>query len=338
MDLVLGIDTSNYTTSLCAVSAKTGQLLGEARRLLPVRHGEKGLRQSDALFHHVQRLPQMMDELIADLRTKVGDAKLSWHAVGVSTRPRPLSTSYMPVFTAGQSFAECFGRALGIPVIHTSHQEGHIAAAEHFLDVPENEPFIAVHLSGGTSDVLYARRTRFGYAVTSVAEGADLHAGQFIDRVGVALGLSFPAGPQLEQLAKQAANDSTLRFTSSVRDGKMSFSGPCTAALRAISEGHPPADIALAVQACVASSVIKAINAARLRHPDATFCIIAGGVAANEWIRQRIVHRLRIERPDLKVYFAPVRYSSDNALGPATIAYRYCVTDLPSTRQSTCDK
>lgn len=321
MELILGIDTSNYTTSLCAVRAEDGVMVSDARRLLPVESGQRGLRQSDALFFHVQRLPEIMSELVAHLR--VPGSVVSWRAVGLSVRPRPMCTSYMPVFRAGYSFAHAFSLALGIPVIHTTHQEGHLAAAQYFLPDVGDDPFIAVHLSGGTSDVLLARRTRFGYTVETVGEGSDLHAGQFVDRVGVALGLPFPAGPHLEQLAKQATSDAGLRFSAQVRGASLSFSGPCSAALRAIERGHDAAEVALATQAAIANSVVKAITHAY--HLDRTVrqVVVAGGVASNEYIRNRITHRLRVLDRSLAVYFAPVKFSSDNALGPATIAYRY---------------
>ncbi|MCF8563597.1 peptidase M22 [Alicyclobacillus tolerans] len=319
--LVLGIDTSNYTTSLCAVSLEDGTVVAEARKLLPVEAGQRGLRQSDALFFHVQRLPQVMNDLMSQIRDQ--NLHTSWAAVGVSVRPRPLSASYMPVFQAGSSFAHTFARSLSLPVLPVSHQEGHLAAAQHFLDMPKEAPFVAVHISGGTSDVLVARPTRFGYAITPLGEGADLHAGQFIDRVGVALGGAFPAGPFLEQLAKSARAQPEFRLTSSATGTSLSFSGPCSAALRAIEAGVPGPDVAFAVQQCVANSVAKAVANACVRVPEAKYCVIAGGVAANAHIRERTSHRLAKAAPNLEVLYAPPRFSSDNALGPAALARKH---------------
>ncbi|GMA52404.1 hypothetical protein GCM10025857_37610 [Alicyclobacillus contaminans] len=230
----------------------------------------------------------------------------------------------MPVFRAGESVAETVGALLGAPVVRTSHQEGHIAAATYFLpDMTGDRPFLAVHLSGGTSDVVLAEGTRFGYRVTPVAEGADLHAGQFVDRVGVAMGLPFPAGPHLEQLARRVSS-STLRLGGRLVNGRLSFSGPCSAALRAIEAGVDHAEVAYAVQQCIANALVKAVDEA-LRRVDVNVsdCVIAGGVAANEAIRDRVCRRLGILRPDLRVRFAPARYSSDNALGVARIAWKF---------------
>ncbi|MCL6444319.1 MAG: peptidase M22 [Alicyclobacillus sp.] len=320
MDCVLGIDTSNYTTSLAVLSLTDGNLLADVRQLLPVAEGAKGLRQAEALFHHVRQLPQLMNELMAGVLSRCGTSPC-WRAVGVSVRPRPFAASYMPVFSAGQSFAESFSRALGIPCIHTSHQEGHIAAALHFLPSLDGTPFLAVHLSGGTSDVLLARRTSFGFCVESLGEGSDLHAGQFVDRVGVALGLPFPAGPALERLADKACGG-RVHLPARVNGSRMSFSGPCSAALRAIDRGEAPEEIAWAVQQAVANAVVKAVANAATEHPEVTAVVIAGGVAANKAIRRRITHRLGVLHPALAVHFAPARYASDNALGVAQIACR----------------
>ncbi|MCL6593123.1 MAG: peptidase M22 [Alicyclobacillus sp.] len=318
--LILGVDTSNYTTSLCALDAATGQLVAEARRLLPVATGASGLRQSEALFFHVQQLPAVMAELRAQLvqRGQMG----RWRGVGVSVRPRPLARSYMPVFQAGWGFAQAFAQALGLPLVPCSHQEGHLAAAAAFLPRLEG-PFLAVHLSGGTSDVLLAEPTRFGYRVHAVAPEADLHAGQLVDRVGVALGLPFPAGPALERLAAQAPAQSSFRLPSSPARAGLSFSGPCTAALRALARGVPPAQVALAVQVCIAHSVAKVLAVAAAQYPQVQAVVVAGGVAANADIQQRVRQRLRRHAPHLTVWFAPARFASDNALGPARIAWRF---------------
>jgi N6-L-threonylcarbamoyladenine synthase len=332
LELVLGIDTSNYTTSMCAVSCDDGHMVSEARRLLPVGAGERGLRQSDALFFHVQQFTDVMSSLMRAIPV----ADVAWRGIGVSVRPRPLASSYMPVFLAGTRFAESFAWLSGIAVVRTSHQEGHLAAADYDMDLPPGRPFLAVHLSGGTSDVLCAVRTRFGYQIESLGSSSDLNAGQFVDRVGVALGLSFPAGPQLERLAASGGQEETgsqendetcetasFRLSATVKGANMSFSGPCSAALRAVDDGVPGPALARAVFACIANSLVKAIRSAALQRPDVRTCVLAGGVMANMWIRQRVVKRLGIVAPNLVVRFANPRFSSDNALGVATIAYRY---------------
>lgn len=324
MRVVLGLDTSNYTTSVSAVCLETGAVIAEERMLLPVAAGDVGLRQSDAVFHHLKQLPTLMDRLVGQVVSRVG--RPNWSGVGVSVRPRPLAASYMPVFQVGRAFAYSIARTHSVPLICTSHQEGHLAAAVGGTTTSEPGPCIAVHLSGGTSDVLLAVPTRFGYRITPVGEGADLHAGQFVDRVGVALGGPFPAGPWLEKLAETAV-DSTFRLPTRVIGAQLSFSGPCSAAMRAIAAGESPAEVAAAVQLSIATGLEKAIRYAVSDYPAAAFCVVAGGVASNAAIRSRLIHRLHIHFPDLPVRFAPPGLSSDNAVGPAFIARRFLLND-----------
>ncbi|EPZ48949.1 hypothetical protein N007_03675 [Alicyclobacillus acidoterrestris ATCC 49025] len=324
MKCVLGMDTSNYTTSVCAVSAEQGELLASARMLLPVTSGQRGLRQSDALFFHVRQLPLVMGELMEQLHAK--GIVPEWVMAGASVRPRPYASSYMPVFQAGTNFITAMAQALGIPVVRTTHQEGHLAAAEYFVPA-QGARFVAVHISGGTSDVMLAERTEFGYKIDLVGEGMDLHAGQFVDRIGVRLGLSFPAGPALEQLAAMAVRDeesnSDFTLPSSIHGAKMSFSGPLSAAMRALDAGVPAPDVAYAVQMCIATSVAKAVEYC-IRHGDSDVreVVVAGGVASNAVIREHVTDRLERRVRNVRVRFAPPEFARDNALGVARIAWR----------------
>ncbi|SIS63018.1 tRNA (adenosine(37)-N6)-threonylcarbamoyltransferase complex transferase subunit TsaD [Alicyclobacillus vulcanalis] len=317
--LVLGVDTSNYTTSVCAVDAQSGRMVAEARRLLRVPSGERGLRQSEAAFQHVQHFPSVMAELADALGA--GGVRPVWQRVSVSVRPRPWASSYMPVFQSGLAVAAALAQSLGVPLTRTSHQEGHLAAAEYFAPMPP-APFVAVHMSGGTCDVVLARRTPFGYAITRLGESLDLHPGQFVDRIGVALGLPFPAGPHLEELARQCGNSAgEWVLKSPVRGASMSFSGPLTAALRALEAGRPPHEVARAVEACIARAVAKAVEYALSHTPASRHVLIAGGVASNQFIQSAIQTRLARRVPGVSIAFAPPAFSRDNALGVAMIGF-----------------
>lgn len=326
MKCVLGIDTSNYTTSVCAINAVDGLMVVQARKMLPVKEGDRGLRQSDALFFHVRQLPEVMAELMSEFHRR--GIEPTFERIGVSVRPRPYASSYMPVFQAGLSYAETLSIALGIPMTRTSHQEGHLAAAEYFHDMGTG-PFVAVHLSGGTSDVMIAKRTTPGYAVDLVGEGADLHVGQLVDRVGVRLGLPFPAGPHLEKLSRQnqrerlqRATGNSLTISAPVQGASMSFSGPLSAAMRAIDAGCDEGEVAYAVETCIARAVSKAVEYAAREHGSVRKVLIAGGVASNQHIQTEVCARLERRLRDVQVRFAPPEYARDNALGVARIAYR----------------
>ena len=299
--MIIGVDTSCYTTSL-AVFDPAGRLLCEKRRLLPVEKGLCGLRQSEALFCHVKQLPELTEELAAEL------GPLAPRAVCVSSRPRSAEGSYMPVFLAGLGLARSLAAAYGAPLYQTSHQEGHIAAALWSAGLAWQEPFLALHLSGGTGEILRVEPQPAGYEIETVGD-TDLPPGQFVDRVGVALGLPFPAGPELEKLAEQAT-DTDFRLSGSVRGTHISFSGPESAAERAIASGVEPASVATAVLDNIAKSLAKAIAAAR----EQTGCqkvLLAGGVAANRRIRKKLAAS--------NVCFAAPKYAGDNACGVALL-------------------
>ena len=201
---VLGIDTSNYTTSAALLDTNDLTVV-HSKMPLPVRSGEKGLRQSDAVFHHVRQLPQVLGNLLADSIEKPC-------AVGVTVRPRDQQGSYMPCFLAGETVADSIALALGIAAEKTSHQMGHILAALYDCNalylVKEKKSFIAFHVSGGTTDMLLCTPSGdITPNIEHIGGSLDLKAGQLIDRVGIMLGLDFPCGAQLETLAVQSTVD-----------------------------------------------------------------------------------------------------------------------------------
>ena len=121
MPLFLGVDTSNYTTST-ALFDSNSDTITQSKRLLPVKEGELGLRQSDAVFHHIKQLPEL-------LATLFENADKSISAIGVSTKPRNSEGSYMPCFLTGETVADSIGTISGVEVHKTSHQVGHILSA-----------------------------------------------------------------------------------------------------------------------------------------------------------------------------------------------------------------
>ncbi len=310
MGIFLGIDSSAYTSSLALVDGERN-IIADERMVLQVEAGKRGLRQSEAFFQHIKNLPFLFERLDRHLLNSV-------KAIGASAWPRRVEGSYMPVFTAGFSQAKVLSRFTGIPLYPFSHQEGHILAGikgnEGLLD---KNGFLAVHFSGGTSELLRIRRSSEGLLdISTVLAGLDLHAGQLVDRIGVAMGMDFPCGPELEELARQADGDSIPLMPSSVSDQGFSFSGAETRALKLISEGATYPDIALSSLRCIANTLEKSILLVnnKLGLKDVLF---VGGVMANSVIKERL--RTRLEHPavGLKLYFASPGLSSDNAVGVA---------------------
>lgn len=298
----LGFDTSNYTTS---VAIYTGKEYINARRLLPVKEGERGLRQSDALFHHVKQLPDVIN-----LLDKPDDIK----AIGVSTRPRSVEGSYMPVFLAGLSFAETAAKVLDVPLYKYSHQDGHIMAGIISSDSQEllEEEFICVHLSGGTSEVFKAKYNGYNFDAMLVGGTLDISAGQVIDRFGVSLGMKFPCGIELEKLAKTA--DSYVKLPVCVKEGYFNFSGLETKAISYKSEDK--ARIANGVFYAIGETIAKAVDYSCKKF-GINKVLVVGGVASNLQIRA-----ILDSNEKLKFYYATPELSADNACGIAALAYK----------------
>ena len=375
----LGIDTSCYTTSV-AIMDEAGALLGEARQILSVRPGRCGLQQSEMVFQHTRNLPRLMEEAVGQVigcvKTGAGSvancvavadeastacasglaglavAGYELAAIGVSGYPRPLEGSYMPAFLAGLSVARSVAAVTGAQLEVISHQENHLEAGLWSAGGPAVDRFLLLHASGGTTDVLLAERQQNGrYRITEVGGSMDLHAGQFVDRIGVALGLQFPTGPALEALAKQALERSTFVDTDanavaceavsepsiasgseasampmvelpvSVRKLQVSLSGPCTAALRKLEAGAEPAALALGVEHALAETFARVLRngAQEYRVRDV---LLVGGVGSNNYIRQHVERKLAKLRYPVRLWVPEGRFSCDNATGCAAFARR----------------
>lgn len=304
MSAYLGIDTSNYTTSAAVYDTASGEV-HHVKRLLTVKQGERGLRQSDALFQHTRALPSLLDQVCAIAPPPYG-------AVGVSARPRDVEGSYMPCFLAGVSAASAAARASGISCYSFSHQCGHIAAALYSsgrLDLVGHE-FLAFHVSGGTTEALLVTpSTEHILGCRIVGNTLDLNAGQVVDRVGVMLGLSFPCGAQLEQLALRSERE--YRVKPSVRAHDCSLSGVENKCRAMLEKGDAPADIA---RFCI-DSVCAAIDymaGTLLAESGVHEVVFSGGVMSNGIIRAALTAKY-------PAYFAAPEFSCDNAAGIAVL-------------------
>ena len=304
----LGLDTSNYTTSAALFDGARGRSCG---RLLRVRPGELGVRQSEALFQHVRQLP----EVVADLAGEEGLGAVL--AVGASTRPRAAEGSYMPCFLAGESQGRVLSRALGVPFYAFSHQQGHLAAAAWSAGRPEmlDGPFLAWHLSGGTTELLRAQPDGAGVAprVEILGGSSDISAGQLIDRTGVLLGLPFPAGRALDELAARA-DAAPGGYRVKLSGLTFSLSGMENQVKGLLEAGEEPANIARFALDTVAGVVLRATQRAQDRFPGLPV-LCSGGVASNSILR-------RVLGEGCGALFAQPQYSTDNALGVALLARR----------------
>lgn len=317
--IVLGIDTSCYTTSVAA--ADENGVLVSNRKLLPVAAGERGLRQSEAVFTHIKQLPQLFEDTVRELD------KSQIRAVSVSVRPRDNGDSYMPVFLSGTSFARVAAASLGVPVLETTHQRGHIRAALQDSGL-KSDKYLAVHLSGGTTEVVLMD----GNELNLLAGTKDLHAGQVIDRIGVAMDLPFPAGPSLEKLAMNGVSESRLSVSMDGCDCHLS--GVETKAARWVKEGVLPREtIAAEVFGVIERTVLRMLEACSAK-TGVKEILLTGGVASSGLFREQLQALNAKRRTGLKLFFGKQNYSGDNAAGVALIgidqmkAGRYeCTTD-----------
>ena len=301
---VIGIDTSNYTTSIAYFDGVDGV---NCSKLLPVKQGELGLRQSDAVFAHIKSLPELSGRLFSDFSMD------SVTAVGVSTRPRAVEGSYMPCFMVGYSHAKLISDMLRVPLVEVSHQQGHVAASLWSAGHLElmDQPHLAWHLSGGTTELLLVKPDGKNVRCTRIGGTSDISAGQLIDRTGQLLELPFPSGKHIDALSKEAQMKETFK----VKCPGLEFS--LSGVQNKVQQFHEKHGIAAETAAfalrCVAGAVCKATENALNEYPGLRV-VFSGGVASNSMLRQLTAR--------FDPIFSQPQYSTDNAMGVAVLAAR----------------
>ncbi len=306
MPYFLGIDTSNYTTSASIYDSESDEMLRK-KKLLPVRHGECGLRQSDAVFHHVQQLHEIIHELFDGFDGNI-------EAIAASERPRDAEGSYMPCFTVGYNTARVLSDVLKIPLYSFSHQCGHIAAALYSSGMTElvDKEFLAFHVSGGTTEAVLVKPDRERiFNVTLAASTLDLNAGQLIDRIGVMLGLDFPCGAALEQLA--AKNKEILKAKPTLKGEDCCLSGIeniCRKAYEKTSSKEYVSALCLEY----VEKTVEEMCEKLLKKYGTMPVVFAGGVMSDSIIKNKLSGRF-------DSYFAQPEFSADNASGTAFLCW-----------------
>ncbi len=307
--IILGIDTSNYTTS-AALMYDDGELIANIKRPLPVKEGERGLRQSDALFAHIKNTSSLMEEV----RTVLSGRSVS--CVGVSTRPRNIDGSYMPCFLAGSAIAESISTAQNIPLYCFSHQCGHIMAAIYSsknFALLSGKQFCAFHVSGGTTEMLSVRFTGNAFDAKLIGGTADLNAGQVIDRVGVHMGLPFPAGAHMEKLAL-LNTEKIPKKKPKINDSRVNLSGLENMAYE-LFDKTANKELVSAFVLDYISSALLLLTESYINIFGETEVLFAGGVMSNSIIKSHLSKRF-------KASFAEPAMSADNAVGIAALAQK----------------
>jgi N6-L-threonylcarbamoyladenine synthase len=346
--LILGIDTSNYKTS-AAVTDMNHNIICDLRKFLKVKQGERGLRQSDALFQHIKNLPELIENISdavgggADL----GNAAGCFDAVAYSAKPRPAEGSYMPVFLVGESFARSLAAMMGVPALPFSHQEGHIEAIKAFSELKNADRLMACHFSGGTSELLEvtAAAGHTGYDISIIGGSKDIAFGQVIDRAGVMLGMDFPAGEEMDRIAtgidipgsraesegcsgEISCGRADLLTKIKVKDAWLNLSGIDTQVKRIIEKSESgDAGIRNIDRTLLIREIFEKISDAMTdmiiqaaEKNGISDIIMAGGVTSSSFIRKRAFGRL--EKAGIRAFFDDRGLAQDNAVGISLLGGR----------------
>ncbi len=304
----LGIDTSNYKTSVALVDTE-GKIICNEQQFLEVKKGERGLRQSTALFQHVNNLPVLIERVFTAL-----PEGMQIGCIGVSTRPRPVEGSYMPVFNAGLSAARMVAASLNVPYIGVSHQEGHIEAVKHDSVFKDTKRLICFHFSGGTSEALMVDDGN----IHIVGGSKDLAFGQVLDRLGVTLGMEFPCGQKMDEIACGYGKiKGNILPKIKCNDGYINLSGIETKCQRSVSEVEQDALITMTFQR-LADAIAAMCIQLKEKYQVQEF-LFAGGVSSSKYIRQYLEEHLT----GCNICFGDPALSTDNAVGVARLGGKH---------------
>ena len=305
----IGIDTSNYTTSI-AVCDENGEIIANIKKLLDVKEGERGLRQSDAVFAHIKNLSLLAPKLAE----AIGDCEVK--AIGVSSVPRDAEGSYMPCFLSGKAVADMLGATHNAPVYEFSHQSGHIMAALYSCgnaDELLKNDFVAFHVSGGTTEAVYVTPDKNKFSVSIIAETSDISAGQAIDRAGVMMGLKFPCGKEMEKFADEYTGK-LPKPKVCVKSGKCNLSGLENIASKLYQETNDLSYVSKYVLNFVSETLSKLTSDIRDEYPNIPI-VYAGGVMSNKYLQNKLSNFDN-------TCFATPEFSADNAAGIALLTFK----------------
>lgn len=308
--IIIGIDTSCYTTSIAAITLNREIVFNE-KIMLNVKNGERGLRQSDAVFQHIKNFGDISERLKKHIHKKGYKVEM----ICASAKPRDVEESYMPVFEVGKNFAKTMAAIFDCEMLETTHQENHIAASLYGCDKEDLERFISVHMSGGTMEILLTEKGDKGYKTEIVGGTKDISFGQLIDRVGVKMGYDFPSGKYVDENALLCKEEVASGLKTSVKDGYMNISGLENQVYKLMEEKDK-----YYVSKAVMNAAIKSLEKA-LRFVCDKYSIedvvFVGGVASSKYISEKLSKKL--QRNNINSFFTDGAYSSDNACGCAII-------------------
>lgn len=312
-NIIIGIDTSCYTTSIAAISLGK-KVIFNKKIMLEVKNNSKGLRQSEAVFQHVKNLGELDKELKDILK------KYNIKGICVSSKPRPIEGSYMPVFTVGLNFSKLLSSMISCEIYETTHQENHIEASLLTNNIKDKQRFLSVHMSGGTTEILLCRfnKEKNGYDIDIVGGTKDISFGQLIDRIGVEMGYDFPAGKYIDENAINCNEKIEQGLKTSVKDGYMNLSGLENQVKKIIVQKDKEYISKLLLDAVVRNMLKSIIYLTKAYNVNEV--VFAGGVSASKYVSKELI--LKLKKYKTNAYFTKPEYSTDNAVGCAAIGVK----------------
>lgn len=308
----LGIDTSNYTTSIGIVD-DSGKTLFDKRIVLRVKPGELGLRQSDAFYQHVMNLPGLFYDVDQEWLS-------SLKMISVSSRPRNVEGSYMPVFNAGVQFGQVIAKSLNIPLEYVSHQDGHIMADLDILEAQKEDTLLNLHISGGTTELFLSHWDEAvnGFVPKVIGGTKDISIGQLIDRIGVYFGCEFPCGSVMQDRIirnTEHIDKAKIKLPLKASNGYFNLSG-IENKIKGLAQSDVLAEKLMLTLFEQLGELLYTVLAEAITLHQPSQVILAGGVMSNLWIRKEL-SKLERQFPALSIHFTEAKLCTDNAVGVA---------------------
>lgn len=312
---VLGIETSCDETGVAIYDSEQG-LLSDALYSQVKMHAEYGgVVPELASRDHVRKLLPLIEEVLM----KASMSRNDIDAIAYTSGP-----GLVGALMVGASCGRAMAYALDVPAIGVHHMEGHLLAPMLEQEPPEF-PFVALLVSGGHTQLV--RVDGIGQ-YELLGESLDDAAGEAFDKAAKMLGLDYPGGPLISKLAKKG-DRTRFRFPRPMTDRPgldFSFSGLKTFTLNSqmklrvdgVLADQDQADIAAAFEEAVVETLaIKCRRA--LEQTGLKQLVIAGGVSANERLRERLDEIVKKQKA--KLFYARPEFCTDNG---AMIAYAGC--------------
>lgn len=299
--LILAIETSCDETSV-AVLRNEAELLSNVIASQIASHQRfGGVVPEVASRHHVEVITACIEEALLEAKVTAEDLT----AVAVTYGP-----GLVGALLVGISAAKAFAWANGLPLIPVNHMAGHLMAARAVKEL--EFPLLALLVSGGHTELVYVSEAG-DYKI--VGETRDDAVGEAYDKVGRVMGLPYPAGRVIDELAHEGQDIYDFPRAMIKEDNlEFSFSGLKSAFINLChnaqqkGESLSNVDLSASFQACVLDILMAKTKKALEKYPVKTL-VVAGGVAANQGLRGR----LAAEITDVEVIIPPLRLCGDNA-------------------------